>query len=364
MTNTEIRSFRIDIPQAELDDLQARLARTRFAQELPDAGWDYGVPVGYLQRLVDRWRDGFDWRALEQRLNSYPQFTTEIDGQNVHFLHVRSSVGGAFPLILTHGWPGSVLEYLDVIEPLTQAGFDLVIPSTPGYGFSGPTTDKGWNTRRIAQAWAELMRRLGYARYGAVGNDQGSFISPELGRIDGEHVVGVHVTQIFSFPSGAPGEFDGMSDDEQAAMQHMQWFWENKGAYNKMHAQGPQTVAHALADSPAGLLGWNSQLFAEDVDDDFILGNVAIYWFTGTAASAMRLYYEQDKGDQAQVEPSDVPIGLGQFGQDFKSIRRFAERDHSNILSWNVYEEGGHYAAHQAPELFTADVQKFFAKVR
>lgn len=363
MTNTDIRPFRIDVPQADLDDLQDRLSRTRFAQELPDAGWDYGVPVGYLQRLVERWRAGFDWRTLEKQLNAYPQFTTEIDGQNVHFLHVKSRAENAFPLILTHGWPGSVLEYLDVIEPLAAAGFDLVIPSTPGYGFSGPTTVKGWNTRRIAQAWAELMSRLGYERYGAVGNDQGSFISPELGRIAPDKVAGVHVTQIFSFPSGADGEFDGMTADEQAAMAHMQWFLDTIGAYNKMHSQQPQTVAHGLTDSPAGLLGWNTLLFREDVDDDFILGNVAIYWLTGTAASALRLYYEQEKGDQP-AERSEVPIGLGQFGQDFKSIRRFAERDHANILSWNVYEEGGHYAAHQAPELFANDVTEFFAKIR
>lgn len=358
-----IRPFRIEIPQADLDDLQARLARTRWADQIPGSGDTYGVSVDRVRHLVEFWQGGFDWREVEAKLNAFPQFMTEIDGQDIHFLHVQSPAENAFPLILTHGWPGSVLEYLDVIEPLAAAGFDLVIPSTPGYGFSGPTTVKGWNTRRIAQAWAELMSRLGYERYGAVGNDQGSFISPELGRIAPDKVAGVHVTQIFSFPSGADGEFDGMTADEQAAMAHMQWFLDTIGAYNKMHSQQPQTVAHGLTDSPAGLLGWNTLLFREDVDDDFILGNVAIYWLTGTAASALRLYYEQEKGDQP-AERSEVPIGLAQFGQDFKSIRRFAERDHANILSWNVYEEGGHYAAHQAPELFANDVTEFFAKVR
>jgi pimeloyl-ACP methyl ester carboxylesterase len=356
---TEINEFRIDIPQADLDDVAERLARTRFAQELPGVGSAYGVTVEYVKSLVDYWRDGYDWRAWEARLNAYPQFVTEIDGQRVHFLRVRSGQDGALPLVLTHGWPGTIVEYLDVIEPLTAAGFDLVIPSLPGFGFSGPTSDPGWNRYRVARAWAELMRRLGYQRYGAVGNDVGSFVAPEVGRTDPEHVVGVHVTQLFSLPTGDPAELVDLSEEEQAALAHAKWFWDNMGAYNLMHSQQPQTVAHGVTDSPAGLAGWNGQLFGDAVDREFALTNIAISWFTGTAASAMRIYRE-DAQAEPPAEPTTVPIGLAQFAGDFQSIRRFAERDHTNIVSWHSYDRGGHYAAHLATDLLVDDIREFF----
>ncbi|HEX6335562.1 MAG TPA: epoxide hydrolase [Jiangellaceae bacterium] len=374
MTNTrnDIRPFRIEVPQAELDDLADRLSRVRWANEIPGAGSDYGVPVERVRALVKYWQDGYDWRAWEARLNSYPQFTTTIDGQNVHFLHVKSPEPDAFPLIVTHGWPGSIVEYLDVIEPLTNPrahggdpsmAFDLVIPSIPGFGFSGPTTERGWNRYRVAQAWATLMARLGYERYGAVGNDGGSMISPEVGRVDDDHVTGVHVTQIFSFPSGDPAEFEGLSADEQAALEHLNWFWEKMGAFNQLQSQQPQTLAHALADSPVGLLAWNGQLLA-GMDDDFVLTNVMIYWLTGTSASSMRFYYEDAHAGDQPTEPTAVPIGLAQFGGDFQSIRRFADRDHKNIAAWNTYDRGGHYAAHDAPELLVSDIRQFFAGLR
>jgi len=213
----EIRPFRVDVPQVELDDVTDRLARTRWTDELPEAGSAYGVPLAQVKQWADHWQHRFDWRALEARLNAYPQFTTEIDGQQIHFLHVRAPQPSGIALILTHGWPGSVVEYLDVIEPLTAAGYDLVVPSLPGFGFSGPTTEAGWDVHRTARAWVELMRRLGYERYGAVGNDGGSMISPEVGRLDPEHVVGVHVTQLFSFPSGDPAELADLTPEEQAS---------------------------------------------------------------------------------------------------------------------------------------------------
>ncbi|MFD2355637.1 epoxide hydrolase family protein [Nonomuraea ferruginea] len=222
---------------------------TRFADEIPGA--DQGVPVSRVQRLVSYWRDGFDWRAVEARLNAHPQFVTEIDGQDIHFVHVRSDNPDALPLILTHGWPGSFAEYLDAIEPLSRH-FHLVVPSLPGYGFSGPTRELGWNNVRIARAWAELMARLGYTRYGAVGNDASSMISPEIGRVDPGHCVGVHVTQLFSFPSGDPAEFAGLSEEDQQGLAVLDWFWKEKGAFNVLHSQQPQTLAHALMDSPLG----------------------------------------------------------------------------------------------------------------
>ena len=368
----DVRPFQVDIPQTDLDDLAERLARVRWPDELPGADWSLGVPLDYVRELVEYWRTGFDWRPHEAKLNAYSQFTTTIDGQNVHFLHVKSPEPDALPLILTHGWPGSIVEYLDVIEPLTNprahggdrsTAFHVVIPSIPGFGFSGPTSERGWNRYRIAKAWSTLMARLGYERYGAVGNDGGSLISPEVGRVDGGHVAGVHVTQIFSFPSGDPAEFEGLSEDEQAALQHLTWFWETMGAFNQLQAQQPQTLAHALADSPVGLLAWNGQLLA-GLDDDFVLTNVMIYWLTGTSGSSMRLYYEDARPGEQPSEPTTVPIGLAQFGGDFQSIRRFAERDHRNIVSWNTYDRGGHYAAHLAPELLIGDVRQFFAGLR
>ncbi|MEU4545715.1 epoxide hydrolase family protein [Nonomuraea dietziae] len=358
----EIRPFRVEIPQADLDDLQARLALTRFTDEVEGAGSGYGVSVEWVKSMVDYWRTGYDWRAWEAKLNAHPQFTTEIDGQNVHFIHVRSAKQDALPLILTHGWPGTVVEYLDVIEDLSQ-DFHLVIPSMPGFGFSGPTKEKGWNRFRIAKAWAELMARLGYERYGAVGNDAGSFVSPEVGRVDPQHVVGVHVTQIFSFPSGDPAELQDLTEQEQAAMAHLQWFWENMGAFNQLQSQSPQTLAHAIADSPAGLLGWMGQLIGGHLDRDFTLTNIAIHWFYGTAGSSIRLYFEDAKAEHP-AEPTTVPIALAGFANDFQSIRRFAERDHKNIAQWNTYDTGGHYAAHEAPEVLAGDVRAFFTSLR
>ncbi|MFI7153521.1 epoxide hydrolase family protein [Nonomuraea sp. NPDC050022] len=369
----EIRDFRIDIPQADLDDLTERLARVRWADELPDAGSDYGVSLQYLRGLVQRWRDGYDWRAWEAKLNAYPQFTTTIDGQNVHFLHVRSPEPDATPLLLTHGWPTTIVEYLDVIGPLSDPrahggdpadAFHLVIPSVPGFGFSGPTTERGWNRYRIAKAWAELMRRLGYERYGAHGNDGGSLISPEVGRNDPEHVIGVHVTQVFSFPSGDPAELADLSEEDQKKVQFLRWWLENGGAYDKLQSTAPQTLAHALADSPVGQLGWNAQLLGPNLDPDYVLTNTMIYWLTNTAASSARLYYEDFHAEGKPAEPTTVPLGLANFAWDFQSIRPFAERDHKNIVSWNVYDTGSHFAAHDAPDLLIDDIRGFFRQLR
>jgi epoxide hydrolase len=385
-THPEIRPYRVDIPQAALDDLADRLRRALWPDVLPGTGDTYGVASQRVQDLAAYWLDRFDWRAVEARLNSFPQFVTRIDGEDIHFLHVRSSRADATPLVLTHGWPGSVVEYLDVIGPLTEPesaelpAFHLVIPSLPGYGFSGPTHSAGWNRYRTARAWAELMRRLGYDRYGAVGNDAGSMISPEIGRIDGEHVAGVHVTQLFSFPSGDPAEFEGLSEADGAALAQLQWFYDNKFSFNVLQSQQPQTLAFALADSPVGLLAWNSQLFGESLDRDFILANVAVYWLTGTAASAIRFYYEDAHTAERPSGPTTTPTGLAMFAGDFQSIRRFAERDHAGIVSWNAYgqrpgdggqpgdgeqrDAAGHYAAHEATDVLVADIGQFFSKLR
>ncbi|MEU8042149.1 epoxide hydrolase family protein [Streptosporangium sp. NPDC049078] len=368
--NAEIKPFRIDVPQARLDDLHERLDRTLWPDELPGAGWDYGVPVEYVRNLAEYWRHEYDWRAHESEINRHPQFTTEIDGQNIHFLHIRSRHENALPLILTHGWPGSIVEYLKLIEPLTDPedparAFHLVIPSLPGFGLSGPTREKGWNRYRIAGAWAELMRRLGYDRYGAVGNDGGSLISPEVGRIDPEHVVGVHVTQLFSFPSGDPAEFERITPEDQKALEVLQKFYDTKMSFNTLHSQQPQTLSYAIFDSPAGLLGWNSQLFGDsaDVDADFVLTNTMLYWLTGTATSATRLYYEDARAEHP-TEPTKTPTGLAMFDGDFVSMRTFAERDHTNIVHWKSYDRGGHYAAHIVPDVLAEDLRTFYDGLR
>ncbi|MFI5837016.1 epoxide hydrolase family protein [Micromonospora sp. NPDC051300] len=373
-----IRPYRVEIPQTALDDLATRLDRTVWPDELPGVGAAYGTPTERVRALATYWRQTFDWRAVEARLNAHPQFVTEIDGEEIHFLHVRSSRADATALVLTHGWPGSVVEYLDVIAPLTEPAdpdapaFHLVIPSLPGFGFSGPTRSAGWNRFRTARAWAELMARLGYRRYGAVGNDAGSMVSPELGRLDAEHVLGVHVTQLFSFPSGDPAEFEGLTETDQAALRHLQWFYENKFSFNQVHSQQPQTLAFALADSPAGLLAWNGQLLDESLDPDFVLANVAIYWFTGTAASSMRFYWEDAHATGQPTGPTTTPTALAMFPGDFQSIRRFADRDHANIVSWHTFQAGpeqrggvgGHYAAHEATDVLVGDIRQFFAGLR
>jgi epoxide hydrolase len=381
----EVRPFRIEIPQADLDDLRERLARTRWANELPaesfraeaqtgpvPPGWEYGVPVDYVRRLVGYWREGYDWREWEAKLNGYPHFTTTIDGQSIHFLHVRSRQPDALALILAHGWPNSFVEYLELIGPLSHPGahggdpadaFDLVIPSIPGFAFSGPTFEPGWNRYRTARALVELMGRLGYERYGTHGNDAGAYVAPEVARLAPDEVVGVHVNQIFSFPSGDPAGFEGLSEEELGQLQFLQKFDEEMSAYAKLQATKPQNLAHALADSPAGQLAWIGQLLGEAVSPDVVVTNAAIYWFTNTAASSARFYYE-DAHAEHPTEPTTAPTGLASFAFDFKPLRRFAERDHHNIVSWNDYDRGGHWAAHDAPDLLIDDIRQFFRPLR
>jgi pimeloyl-ACP methyl ester carboxylesterase len=379
--DSEIRPFRVDISQRSLDDLHDRLSRTRWTDEIPAPGAseDYGVSLAWVRELAGYWKDGFNWRAYEERLNSHPQFVTEVDGQDIHFLHVKSPEPDAVPLILTHGWPGSVIEFLDLIGPLTDPrahglapsiAFDLVIPSLPGFGFSAPLKDRGWSTLRTAAAWATLMGRLGCQRYGAAGNDAGSMISPEIGRLDPDHVIAVHVNQVYSFPSGDPSEFQGMSAEDGAALQKLQWFMDNKIAYTQLQAQQPQTLAHALADSPAGLLGWNTQLMTQDamgekpLDRDFVLANVALYWLTNTGGSSIRFYYEDAHGPR-QTDPTTVPLGVAGFAGDFSGVRRFAERDHKNLVQWAMHPEpGGHYAAHLEPGVLAGDIRDFYGQYR
>jgi pimeloyl-ACP methyl ester carboxylesterase len=379
MTAEAIRPFRIDVSDAELEDLRERLARTRWPDELPGVGWSYGVSRDFVNEMTELWRTSFDWRKQEAVLNEFPQFTTTIDGTNVHFLHVRSREPNAMPLILTHGWPGSVAEFLDVIGPLTDPvshggsaadAFDVVIPSIPGYGFSGPTNDTGWDSARVAKAWDALMKRLGYERYGAHGGDAGALITRELGILKPEGLVGVHLLQIFAFPSGDPEEMARMDDYEKEGMKNLENFEASSG-YLKIQQTRPQTLAYGLTDSPAGQLAWNTELFAGfggenagNVDRDRFLTHVSIFWFTATAGSSAREYYEDAKSGAGYREvPNETPTGVSVFPHDFRSVRAFAERS-NNIVHWSQFDRGGHFAASDAPDLLIGDLRTFFRRFR
>jgi pimeloyl-ACP methyl ester carboxylesterase len=385
-SDREIQPFRIAIPQADLDDLRDRLARTRWPDQLPGAGWTQGVPLDYLKDLVEYWRSSYDWRKHEARLNELPQFTITIDGANVHFLHVRSPEPGALPLVITHGWPGSFVEFLDVIGPLTDPqahgadpadAFHLVIPSIPGYGFSGPTRDAGWTNSRIAGAWAELMRRLGYERYGAQGGDWGALITPELGRLDAEHVVGVHLNAatmgFIPFGPPDPDDLSSLTDAEKARLERLSTTTSGPGnGYFEIQANRPQTLAYALTDSPVGQLAWIVERFKEwthsaEVPEDAVdrgqmLTNVMLYWLTGTANSSARLYYENMHATAWGQQPGTTPTGVAVFAEDY-AIRRYGERG-NNIVHWSEYDSGGHFAAMEVPDLFVEDVRGFFRRLR
>ncbi|MFE4591680.1 epoxide hydrolase family protein [Streptomyces laurentii] len=354
-----IEPFRVAVPQAALDDLAGRLARTRWPDEIDGAGWDYGFPLARLKELAERWRTGYDWRAHEARLNELPHFTTEIDGQRLHFVHVRSARPNALPLILTHGWPGSFLEFLDVIGPLSR-DFHLVVPSIPGYGFSGPTHERGWDVGRVARAWAELMRRLGYERYGAQGGDFGSGISLALGAAAPDRVVGVHVNYL---PTPPDPEADvTLSASDEARLDQVRRLMANRPPYQALQAATPQTLGYALTDSPVGQLAWIAERFAHwtdprsPVDDDRLLTDVSLYWLTATAASSARLHRESARRSEA----CPVPVGVAVFPRDItRSVRPLAELRY-DIRHWSEHERGGHFAAMEVPEPFAADVREFF----
>lgn len=371
--STAIRPFRVEIAQADLDDLQARLARTRLPQPAPVDDWEAGTPTSYLRDAVARWRDGFDWRAAEARMNEHPHFTTEIDGQTIHFVHVTSPHQNATPLLLAHTYPGSFVDYLDVIGPLVdpvahggraEDAFDVVIPDAPGFGFSQPVTEAGWTTARVAAAYDTLMRRLGYESYGIHGSDNGAMVARELGLLDPDGFLGLHVLQLFSFPSGDPAEFEKLEPQDYAGLEHMQWF-QSVGGYNTMNASRPQTIAAGLSDSPVGLLAY-SELFnsfgngTSLVPLDAILTEVSVAWFANAPAGMSRAYRENALAE-AEPRVSTARTGVAVFADDFQTIKVFAERDNSHIVHWSRFERGGHYAALEVPEVLAGDIRAFFA---
>ena len=374
MTTTpdvEIRPFTVEVPQADLDDLAHRLQDTRFAPAAPGDSWEYGTPEAYLRDMVERWQS-LDWREVEARINAHPNFRTEVDGQTIHFVHVRSAEPGARPLLLAHTYPGSFLEFLPMIGALTdpvahgghaEDAFHVVIPSMPGFGFSTPVVDGAWTMDRVARAYDVLMRRLGYASYGVHGSDAGAMIGRELAVLDPEGFLGAHVLQLFSFPSGDPAELEGFGPKEYAALEHLQWF-QKVGGYNAMNGSRPQTVAAGLSDSPVGQLAY-SELFESFgngtslVSPEQVLEQVSLYWLTNTAASAVRYHYEEAR---AQREPvvSTGRLGVAVFRDDFQTIRSLAERDNANIQHWSEHDRGGHFAALENPDAIVTDLRAFF----
>jgi pimeloyl-ACP methyl ester carboxylesterase len=361
--------FRAEIPESALDDLRARLTRTRWPAPAPDG---HGLPLPVMRGLCAHWMSGYRWRDAEARLNAIPQFLITVGGLRLHVLHARSPHPGAFPLILTHGWPGSVLELIGLVRPLThpehpEDAFDVIIPSLPGYGFS--EWEPGWGIGRIAAAWAELMAGLGYARYGAAGSDWGTSVSSLLALTDPDHVAGIHLIP----PLAGPRQGDELTVAETRALQDLGVRAKHSSAYSEVHRTAPQTVGYALLDSPAGLCAWMAEkllAWGDGLTPDQILDQVTLYWLTGTAATAASLYAESiDRVagwiDGTASDPVPVPAGASIFaGEVPRPSRRWAQRRYPDLRYWSEHDRGAHFPALEVPGLLVADLRAFFRLIR
>jgi microsomal epoxide hydrolase len=380
LKNVPVRPFKIEVPDAALVDLGERLARTRWPDQVPGTGWEYGTELAYLKELCETWRTRYDWRAQEAALNRWPQFTTTIDGQNLHFVHAKSKHAGAFPLVLTHGWPGSIVEFQKILPllvdpPDPRDAFHVVCPSLPGYGFSGPTHERGWDPERIAKAEVELMRRLGHARYGAQGGDWGSLVTSWIGKLDPAHCAGIHLNMLIAPPppSASP---EALPAEEQQRLAYAASFQSEGTGYQAIQGTRPQTLAYGLNDSPAGLAGWIVEKFRAwsdckgDVESVFtrdeLLTNITVYWLTGTINSSTRLYYEMRKSAKLPFADGriEVPTGVAVFPKElYNAPRAWAER-YYEIRRWTVFPAGGHFAALERPAELAADLREFFRALR
>lgn len=370
MTDSLIRPFRIAVPDADLDDLKQRLSRARWPEPECVDDWTQGIPLSYTRDLAEYWATEYDWRSREAALNRFDHYTTEIDGLDIHFIHQRSTREDAFPLVITHGWPGSIVEFHKVIEPLTEAGFHVVCPSLPGYGFSGKPTTTGWGIGKIAQAWDTLMARLGYDRYGAQGGDWGAAVTTQIGRNVG-NCVGIHVNMpIAQPPAQGVGE---MTEDLQKALARIEYYRKWDSGYMKQQSTRPQTVGYGLVDSPVGQLAWIVEKFWSWMDcdghpenvlsRDELLDNVMLYWVTASAASSARLYWESHDtfgaGDYVTL-----PTGVASFPKEIlRAPRSWCENSY-NVTHFTTMPRGGHFAAFEQPDLFVEDVRTFFDTVR
>lgn len=371
-----IKPFTVAVPQSALDDLHRRINNTRWPATETVADWSQGVPIAAMRDLCAYWADGYDWRRCEAALNAMPQFTTQIDGLSIHFLHVRSPRPDAVPLILTHGWPGSVLEFMKVIGPLSDPApdapaFHLVIPSLPGYGFSDKPTATGWGVEKIADGWITLMRRLGYDRFFAQGGDWGAAVTTAIAMAAPPELAGIHLNMPLVFPE--EGDFADLTPAEAKTVERMQYYQDHDAGYAKLQGTRPQTVGYALADSPVGQAAWIYEKFqawtdndgmAEDaLSRDAMLDMISLYWLTNSAASSGRLYWESANAFKAQR--LDLPVGVSIFAQEiFRPSRRWAERSYPDLVHWNELPVGGHFAAFEQPALFAEELQACFGAMQ
>jgi pimeloyl-ACP methyl ester carboxylesterase len=375
-----LRPYRVEIPEEQLDDLHDRLRRTRWPEAETVDDWSQGIPLAYVQELCRYWAQDYRWRETERRLNEFPQFVVAIDGLDHHFLHVRSPHPDALPLIITHGWPGSVVEFLKVIEPLTDPvkfggdpadAFDVVCPSLPGYGFSEHPGATGWNVDRIARAWAQLMGLLGYERYGAQGGDWGSMVTASLARQDPEHVAGIHLNMPVVGRDAM--SIENLTAAEEETLGYMAEFQKWETGYSGQQSTRPQTLGYGLADSPAGQCAWIVEKFKAWTDcdghpeniltRDELLDNVMLYWLPGNGASSARLYWESYRDIDLSVV--SAPTGCSIFPKEvIRLSRRWAEKRFTDLRYWNELDRGGHFAALEQPELFVNELRTFFALVR
>ncbi|WP_157554692.1 epoxide hydrolase family protein [Nocardia crassostreae] len=369
--STEIRPFRLDIPQSDIDDLHDRLDRTRWAATLPGIGWERGIPLDYLKELADHWHNEFDWRAQEAKLNAFPQFTTEIDGQHIHFLHLRSEHPDAKPLLITHGYPSSVAEFLNLIDllvnPAEGQAFHVVAPSLPGYTLSTPLSATGWTMSRMAWAWVELMRRLGYERYGLHAGDVGAGVSGAVAGLAGANVMGLHVVTdpmtaaaTATFLPGMADRLDSNDPVDKVILSRMEEFRREGSGYLAIQNSRPQNVGYGLADSPIFQLSWIAESFEVwtdlPIDRDQMLTTVSLYWFTGSGVSAAHTLYEQAHSHDWGA-PAQVPEGYAVFGAD-ETVRRVVAPPEG--AHWTEFERGLHFPAMEAPQLLAGDLRKFF----
>ena len=382
-----VKPYKLSIPQSQLDDLRNRIKNTRWPNQIKGASWERGVPISYLKELADYWLNTYDWQKQEAELNKYDQFTTEIDGQLIHFLHVRSKEAEATPLLLSHGWPSSSVEYLKVIDQLTNpqahggVAFHVVIPTIPGFGLSSPVEETGWQSVRTAKAYAELMQRLGYEHYGAHGTDIGADILGELGKIDSKHLIGTHygsdtqtiVLSVAMFMGGGdPSQNPNLSDKQKERVKQIQAEWDDGMGYLKIQSTRPLTIGYGLNDSPIAQLAWqiekykawtnpSDELPEKKVDIDQMLTNISLYWLTGSGATAANYVYENMHAERAWGAPSQVPTGWAVFGAE-NIARPLLDPDH-HLKHWSEFKEGRHFPAMEVPELLVGDIQKFFSEL-
>lgn len=373
MSHGQVEPFTIEASDAQLEDLAERLGRVRWPEPETVDDTSQGLPLAWLRELCDHWAGDYDWRAREQRLNAWPQFRTEIDGLRIHFLHARSPEPDATPLLMTHGWPGSIVEFTKVLGPLTDPrahggdpadAFEVVCPSLPGYGFSDKPTAPGWGVERIARAWAQLMARLGHDRYLAQGGDWGSMVTTALTRVDPEHCAGIHLTMPIAMPSEE--DLADLTEREQAALAAFDHYSKRGSGYAKQQSTRPQTLAYGLTDSPVGQAAWILEKFwawvdhdgdpLDVLDRDELLDNVMLYWLPATAGSSARLYWESF--DAVDLEPVTAPAALSVFPAEiFRTSRRWAQRRYQDLRHFGEPERGGHFAALEQPEAFVAEVR-------